>query len=75
MKNDVELIDYEEKYADIINKIEEEQWGKWCTGDIRDIIEKHTHIKLAKAGEKIVRNWIWKKSRRCILYSSNNYKT
>ena len=54
MKNDVELIDYEEKYADIINKIEEEQWGKWSTGDIRDTIEKNTHIKLAKAGEKIV---------------------
>ena len=51
---EVILIDYEEKYADEINKIEEEQWGKWCTGDIRDSIEKHTHIKLAKLKDEIV---------------------
>lgn len=35
------LIDYEEQYADIINEIEEEQWGRWCTGDIRDEITEH----------------------------------
>ncbi len=33
MEQKVELIDYAEGYADIINKIEE-QWGIWCTGDI-----------------------------------------
>lgn len=36
MQDKIVLIDYEEKYADIINEIEEEQWGKWCTGDIRN---------------------------------------
>ncbi len=48
------LIDYEEKYADVINAIEKEQWGKWNTGDIRDEIELHTHIKLAKLDEEII---------------------
>ena len=46
MKDKIVLIDYEEKYADMINEIEEEQWGKWCTGDIRDKLETHTSIKL-----------------------------
>ena len=54
MQNKVSLIDYEEKYADTINEIEEQQWGRWCTGDIRDEITEHTHIKLAKFGENIV---------------------
>ena len=31
MQDKIVLIDYEEKYADTINEIEEEQWGKWCT--------------------------------------------
>lgn len=53
MQGKIVLIDYEEKYADIINEIEEEQWGKWCTGDIRDEIGIHTHIKLAKLNEDI----------------------
>ena len=54
MQNKVELVDYEEKYADIINKIEEQQWGKWGCGDIRDnILTKHTNIKLAKIGDEI----------------------
>lgn len=52
--NEVILIDYEEKYADIINEIEENQWGRWCTGDIRDEIGFHTHIKLAKLDDEIV---------------------
>lgn len=54
MNDKVVLIDYEEKYADIINKIEEAQWGRWCTGDIRDEIKTHTHIKLAKLDDKII---------------------
>lgn len=54
MQNSISLIDYEEKYADIINEIEEEQWGKWCSGDIRDGITEYTHIKLAQADEQIV---------------------
>lgn len=54
MENKVILVDYEEKYAETINKIEEQQWGKWCTGDIRDTITPYTHIKLAKVGEDIV---------------------
>jgi len=54
MKNKVSLIDYEEKYADTINEIEEQQWGRWCTGDIRDEITEHTHIKLAKIANDIV---------------------
>lgn len=54
MENKVILVDYEERYADALNKIEEQQWGKWCTGDIRDTITEHTYIKLAKAGEDIV---------------------
>ena len=53
MQKKIDLIDYEEKYADIINEIEEEQWGKWCTGDIRDEIGIHTHIKLAKIDDEI----------------------
>lgn len=53
MQEKIVLIDYEEKYANIINKIEEEQWGKWCTGDIRDEMEIHTHIKLAKINDEI----------------------
>ena len=53
MQDKIDLIDYEEKYADIINEIEQEQWGKWCTGDIRDEIGIHTHIKLAKSNEDI----------------------
>lgn len=52
--NDIELIDYEIKYTDTINKIEEEQWGIWGSGDIRDEITKHTHIKLAKLNNDIV---------------------
>lgn len=48
------LIDYEEKYADIVNEIEIEQWGKWSTGDIRDEIKDTTHIKLAKYKDDIV---------------------
>lgn len=54
MQNKVVLIDYEEKYADIINEIEEQQWGKWCAGDIRDKIGEYTHIKLAKIENDIV---------------------
>lgn len=54
MQNKVFLIDYEDKYADIINQIEENQWGKWCTGDIRDEICEHTHIKLAKLNDEII---------------------
>lgn len=50
----VELIDYEDKYADVLNKIEENQWGIWATGDIRDEITKYTHIKLAKIDNEIV---------------------
>lgn len=53
MEIKVSLIDYEEKYADTINEIEEQQWGRWCTGDIRDEITGHTHIKLAKIKEDI----------------------
>ena len=53
MQDKIVLIDYEEKYADTINEIEEEQWGKWCTGDIRDEIGTHTHIKLVKVAEEI----------------------
>ena len=53
MQDKIVLIDYEEKYADIINEIEEEQWGKWCTGDIRDEIGTHTHIKLARIDDDI----------------------
>lgn len=53
MQDKIVLIDYEEKYADIINEIEEEQWGKWCTGDIRDEIGSHTHIKLARIDDDI----------------------
>jgi len=49
----LKLIDYKEEYANIINKIEEQQWGKWCTGDIREEIEIHTHIKLAKIEDDI----------------------
>ena len=51
MQNIVTLIDYEEKYADTINKIEEQQWGG--SGDIRYGITKHTCIKLAKINEDI----------------------
>ena len=36
MQEKVVLIDYEEKYADIINGIEEEQQGKWYIRDIRN---------------------------------------
>ncbi len=54
MQNIVNLIDYEEKYADIIYEIEEQQWGSWCSDDIRDEITEHTHIKLAKKGTEIV---------------------
>lgn len=54
MQKEVILIDYEEKYANIINEIEEQQWGIWCAGDIRDEITEHTLIKLAKVGEDIV---------------------
>jgi len=53
MRENIILVDYEEKYADIINKIEEEQWGRWCSGDIRNEIGRHTHIKLAKVEEEI----------------------
>ncbi len=53
MQEKIVLIDYEEKYADIINKIEQEQWGKRCTGDICDEIGIHTRIKLAKVDEEI----------------------
>lgn len=53
MQEKVVLVDYEEKYADIINEIEKEQWGKWCTGDIRDEIGRHTHIKLARIDDDI----------------------
>ncbi len=53
MQNRISLKDYEEKYADIINEIEEQQWGRWCTGDIRDEITKHTCIKLAKINKDI----------------------
>ena len=48
------LIDYQEKYADKVNEIEEGQWGRWCTGDIRDEISAHTHIKLAQVNDEIV---------------------
>ena len=54
MQSKVNLIDYEEKYADILNDIEEKQWGKWGSGDIRDIITEHTCIKLAQTDEQIV---------------------
>ena len=54
MQEKIVLIDYEEKYADKINEIEQEQWGKWCTGDIRDEIGTHTHIKLARIDDDIV---------------------
>lgn len=53
MQNKAMLMDYEEKYADTIKKIEEQQWGRWCTEDVRDEINEHTHIKLAKIGEDI----------------------
>ncbi len=53
MNENIKLIDYEEKYADVINKIEEEQWGKWCTGDIRDEIGTNTVIKLAQTEKDI----------------------
>lgn len=53
MQDKIVLIDYEEKYADIINEIEEEQWGKWCTGDIRNEMGIHTNIKLAKVDKEI----------------------
>ena len=52
MQDKIVLIDYEEKYADIINKIEEE-WGRGSTVDIRDEIGIHTHIKLAKINDYI----------------------
>lgn len=54
MQDNVVLIDYEDKYADKINKIEKEQWGTWGTGDIRNEIEKHTSIKLAKLNDEVV---------------------
>ncbi len=50
----IELIDYKKEYADVINKIEAGQWGRWCAGDIRDEITEYTHIKLAQLDEKIV---------------------
>ena len=54
MQDKLKLIDYEEQYADIINHIEEDQWGRWGTGDIRDEITEYTHIKLAKMDDEIV---------------------
>lgn len=54
MQDNVVLIDYEEKYADEINKIEKEQWWTWGTGDIRNEIGKHTLIKLAKLNDEVV---------------------
>ena len=53
MQEKVVLIDYEGKYADTINKIEENQWRKWYTGDIRDEIGTHTHIKLSRIDDDI----------------------
>ena len=53
MQHKIELIDYEEKYADTINKIEEDQWGIWCSGDIRDEITPHTHIKLVQVNQEV----------------------
>ena len=53
MQDKITLIDYEDKYADIINEIEQQQWGVWCTGDVRDEITPNTHIKLAKVENEI----------------------
>ena len=52
MDNEATLIDYEEKYADIMNKIEEEQWGSW--NNIKDEICQYTEIKLAQINNEIV---------------------
>lgn len=38
MENKVIIVDYEEKYADIINEIEAQQLGKWAHGDTKKII-------------------------------------
>ena len=53
MQDKIVLIDFEDKYVNIINEIVEEQWGKWCAGDIRDEIGIHTHIKLARIKDDI----------------------
>lgn len=50
----LKLIDYKEEYANIINKIEEQQWGKWATGDIKDEIDENSHVKLAEYENDIV---------------------
>ena len=41
MQEKIVLIDYEEKYADIINEIEQEQWGKWLLKNYVDGYGSH----------------------------------
>lgn len=52
MNEKVILIDYEEKYANVMNKIEEEQWGSW--NNIKDEIGENTEVKLAQVNNEIV---------------------
>ena len=54
MKYIINLVDYDVKYADAINEIRIDEWGKDCAIDIRKKITKNSHIKVAKQNDLVV---------------------
>ena len=53
MVKEIELIDYDEKYADAIDAIEKKEWGV-NNGGIKEEIKNNLVIKLARHHEEIV---------------------
>lgn len=54
MNAEVMLIDYADKYADIINNIKIQQWGNECSTDIKEVLKEDVHIKLTQCNDEIV---------------------
>lgn len=54
MNDEIVLIDYADKYADIINSIKIQQWGNECIRDIKEVLKEDIHIKLAQCNDEIV---------------------
>lgn len=51
MNKNITLVNYEKKYANIIRKIEEAQWGTWETNDFENELSENSYIKLIKVNE------------------------
>ena len=48
------IIDYKSEYEEVVNEIEEQQWGVWFDGGIESKIKEGSIVKLALVGDEVV---------------------